>query len=311
MKDEEDQNKWATERAELEQQLAELRSDNRQLKAELDILLSVSEEQERIEQKETAKLLGKLHHTQLQATKYNAEQEAAKQQIIALSKEVEEFSKYRQQYLEQIQSNPAGTDAGVISDLQTELAQARSEAAEQLEEAKIKLQDALTKLEQHDGPGIQAAEMEGLRQEVDQLHRSIRERDQELEHAIGEQRSLEDALEDRDAHLEQIKQKIQLTKVGLEDADAKKHPPEEESVCTAITTVPFLNQQETSGDHGKLNSLTKPIFLGILIGAILCFGVLNGLMVLTGKGEIITTPLGAASMQNQAESQPSPTPPNK
>ena len=264
----------------LEQQLNQLRSEKKEQEAELEILLTTAQEQDQIKSAELQSLQSQLEHLQQQLVVAEEEKEKTLRQL------EEQF----------MQSNMMGASTLICADsieldgaIQLQAGHGPIQATEELQENELALQNALSRLEEQTVSTIDVVDQEVLRQELEQLRLAIKERSNEMEQAIQEQRSLEDALEDRDAHLELVKQEMEQQKVKLESTtmryakavEAHRHAEvmikrlKKQSQAKQVHKFAAIVESDDTGWNGRQ---IKTGFLGMLMGGLICFFVLNVLM---------------------------------
>ncbi len=289
--------------AALQQQINRLRSGKREQEVELEVLLTTAQEQERIETAELQTVQNQIKQLQQQLTAVKKEKNAALRQLKKQS---------RQSRVADSSSLLCSPDLAEIeraTQLQAGLDYECTQTTEQLQERGKILQNRL----EQQASTMDPVDQEVIRQELDQLHNAIKERGSEMERALLEQRSLEDALEDRDAHLEQVKQEMEQLAVKLESATARCEQAEEAHRHAEGMVERLKEQLKKSKSRGIVNSVTgqgadgggrqiKTGLFGMLMGGLVCFSVLNALLVFNGKDEIIFSLTGERAVQEMLSS---------
>ncbi|HEC16559.1 MAG TPA: hypothetical protein ENI99_08335 [Sedimenticola sp.] len=164
------------------------------------------------------------------------------------------------------------------------------------ETVKAELREALAKLDRRFETGADAAEREAMRQELDSLRLSLDERHLELELALTEQRSLEDALEDRDSHLELVRRELEQSRAELEELTARCRKAEDGRIRAEATLGQLRNQAEPAQGSGRVDGSAKamrragvrPVLLGLLLGMLVGFGAPEAWMALHAKDGILS-----------------------
>ncbi|MCF6356017.1 MAG: SUMF1/EgtB/PvdO family nonheme iron enzyme [Candidatus Polarisedimenticolaceae bacterium] len=289
--------------AALQQQINRLRSGKREQELELEVLLSTAQEQERLETAELQTVHNQIKRLQQQLAAVKKERNAALRQLKKQS---------RQSRVADTSSLLCSPDLAEIeraTQLQAGLDYECTQTTEQLQERGKILQNRL----EQQASTMDPVDQEAIRQELDQLHNAIKERGSEMERALLEQRSLEDALEDRDAHLEQVKQEMEQLKVKLESATARYEQADEAHRHAEEMVERLKGQLKKSKSRGIVNTVTehgaggdgrqiKTGLFGMLMGGLICFFVLNVLLVLNGKDEIIFSLTGERVVQEMLSS---------
>ncbi len=282
----------------LERQINRLRSGKREQEVELEVLLSTAQEQEQIETAELQTVQNQLKQLQQQLTAAKKEKEEALQQLEKQSRQS------RMVDASSLLCTPDLAEIERVTQLQAGLDYECTQTTEQLQERGKVLQNRLEQQKSTMDP----VDQEAIRQELEQLHNAIKERGSEMERALLEQRSLEDALEDRDAHLEQVKQEMEQLKVKLESATARYEQADEAHRHAEGMVERLKEQLATYKSRGAANSVTeggtggdgrqvKAGLFGMLMGGLICFSVLNALLVFNGKDEIIFSLTGERAVQ--------------
>jgi len=288
--------------AELDSQIDRLKSGKRAQDAELEILLSTAQEQEQSEATQSQLLRKQLKRLQQRLKVVETEKDNVLRQLGEQSK---------QNKIADASSLICTPDVAemdrMVERQAAGLDHEHTQGTGQLQEREQALQTVLDNLEQQAGSIMDAVDQEVVRQEVEQLRTSIKERSCEIERAMLEQRSLEDALEDRDAHLEQVKQEMDQLKVQLESVTTRYNQAEE-AHRRAEGMVEKLEKQSQKAQgaanrvmmHGgevRSGWQVKNSLLGVLLGGFLCFCVLDALLVLNGKDELIYSLSGETAAQ--------------
>jgi len=282
----------------LKQQIDILKSEKREQELELEVLLTTAQEQEQVETTELQTLRTRLKHLQQRLISIKKERDSALQQL------KKHASQSRAVDASSLLCTPDIAELERATQLQAGLDYECTQTTQQLQERGKVLQN---RLEQQDST-LDAVDQEAIRQELEQLHGAIKERSNEMERAILEQRSLEDALEDRDAHLEQVKQEMEQLKVKLESVTTRYEQADEAHRQTEGMVGRLKEQLKTYKPRGVASIATdngtdgngrqiKAGFFGMLLGGLICFVLLNALLVFNGKDEIIFSLSGERALQ--------------
>ncbi len=281
--------------ADLDREISSLKSKKLEQKAELDILLSTAQEHDQIELTQLRIMRKKFKRLQQKLIATEKEKEEALQQLETPSKQNKTAD------VSSLICTPDVLEMDRVVQLQASMDNGHPQTTEQLQEKEKALQTVLDNLEHKTGSTMDAVDQEAIRQEVAQLRISIKERSYELERAMLEQCSLEDALEDRDAQLEQINQEMEQLKVQLESVTTRYNKAEE--INARLTKQSQLHRshkeanRETDSHAVKSGSRIKMGIIGMLVGGLLCFSIINVLLVLNGKDELIFSLTGETATQ--------------
>ncbi len=149
--------------------------------------------------------------------------------------------------------------------------------------------------------GLEKAEEESLRQELEDLRKTSRNWEQRLEEAEEKCRSLDDALEDRDKEIDQIRLELDEERSRLAESEGRRQQSEEtanqlrELAAQGLTANEYVDPRLANSpktlnmerlDFGPSSGRT--IALWVMLGALICFALLDGWMVISGRGELIT-----------------------
>ena len=286
----------------LDQQVNNLKSRKKEQEVELAALLATAQEQEESNPTQLQALHRQLKHFKLQLITAEKEKEKALQKLEKQSKQ------HKVADVSSLICTPDVDEMDKVIQLQADLGNERPQTTEQLKKKERALQTVLDNLEQQTGSTMDAVDQEVVRQEVEQLRASIKERSYEIERAVLEQRSLEDALEDRDTHLEQMKQEMDQLKVKLESVTTRYNQAEETQRHSEEMVDRLKGKSQTRQTHGAVSRTMhdgatrssqqiKTGFFGMLMGGLLCFCVLNVMLVLNGKDELIFSLSGETAVQ--------------
>jgi len=280
----------------LDQQIHNLKSRKKELEVESAILLATAQEQEESNPTQLQTLHRKLKHLQRRLIIIEKEKKEALHQLEKQSKQ------NRGADVSSLICTPDVDEMDKVIQLQADLGDKRPQTPEQLQKKERALQTVLDNLEQQTGSTMDAVDQEVVRQEVEQLRASIKERSYEIERAVLEQRSLEDALEDRDAHLEQMNQEMDQLKVQLESVTTRYNQAEDthrhtEEMVERLKKRPKSRQANRIATTARSGLQIKTGLFGILLGGLLCFCILNAMLVLNGKDELIYSLSGETAVQ--------------
>ncbi len=195
--------------------------------------------------------------------------------------------------------------------LRTELEFVRSQAAADMGELQKRLAEA-----EAEANVAKGTEQEGAQEDIKHLKKSIKQRQKQVEKANAERHKLEGRLEERDAKIKQLRQDLEDAQVEAEEAGYGRKEAEE--ARTQVEAVLYKLKQEVeeegaareridahfkhSGKALDLSEITgkrisiKSILLGVLVGVGLLFVLLEGFMVLSGRGELITALSGSSQL---------------
>ncbi len=150
--------------------------------------------------------------------------------------------------------------------------------------------------------GLEKAEEEALRQELEDLRKTSENWEQRLKEAEEKCRSLDDALEDRDKEIDQIKLELDEERTKLSQVDEQRQQSEEtvsqlrELAAQGLTANEYVDPRLASSpqtlhvDHLVSDQSSKrSMLLWVLLGVGICFVVLEALVILSGRGELITS----------------------
>ncbi len=150
--------------------------------------------------------------------------------------------------------------------------------------------------------GLEKAEEEALRQELEDLRKTSENWEHRLKEAEEKCRSLDDALEDRDKEIDQIKLELDEERTKLSQVDEQRQQSEEtvsqlrELAAQGLTANEYVDPRLASSpqtlhvDHLVSDQSSKrSMLLWVLLGVGICFVVLEALVILSGRGELITS----------------------
>ena len=149
--------------------------------------------------------------------------------------------------------------------------------------------------------GLEKAEEESLRQELDDLRNTSKNWEERLEKAEEKCRSLDDTLEDRDKEIDKIKLELDEKKSELAEVDEQRQQNEDtanqlrEMASQGFTANEYIDPRLADSpkslhmDHLVSGQSPKwSMSLWILLGIGICFSALEALMFFSGRGELIT-----------------------
>ena len=149
--------------------------------------------------------------------------------------------------------------------------------------------------------GLEIAEEEALRQELDDLRNSSKNWEQRLNEAEKKCKNLDDALEDRDKEIDKIRLELNERQAKLTEAVEQRKESEE-----TVSQLRSLAEQGLAPNEYVDPRLAKPsqtlhmdhvvsdqpakqsTLLWVSLGVGICFVVLEALMIFSGRGELIT-----------------------
>ncbi len=149
--------------------------------------------------------------------------------------------------------------------------------------------------------GLEVAEEEALRQELEDLRKTSKNWEQRLNEAENKCKNLDDALEDRDKEIDKIRRELDERKAKLAEA-VEQHKESEETVSQlrdlagqglAVNEYvdPRLAKSSQTLDMEHVVSeqpAKQSTLLWLALGVGICFIVLEALMIFSGRGELIT-----------------------
>ncbi|MEJ2529324.1 MAG: SUMF1/EgtB/PvdO family nonheme iron enzyme, partial [Gammaproteobacteria bacterium] len=208
---------------------------------------------------------------------------AAREEIAALTLQLEQLrSKYSQLEESLSESDSSSEEADALRE---ELSLVQMHSNMEIKE----LKDELNRLRSEMVTDQEKAEWEALRQELDEMRESSRKSEQRLTEANSKCRTLEDSIEDRDKKFDQIT--LELAELRAKYAEAKN---------TSQGYQERLIQLRDRMEHGEtisqINlddvvsgpSSRQATALWILLGVVICFALLDGLSLFSGRGELIS-----------------------
>ena len=149
--------------------------------------------------------------------------------------------------------------------------------------------------------GLEVAEEEGLRQELEDLRKASKNWEQRVNAAEEKCKSLDDALEDRDKEIDRIKRELFEGKEKLaEEVEQRQQSEETVSQLRELTAqgLPaneyvdprLVSSSQTLHMDDAIPNMpsSKSTLLWLFLGVGLCLVVLEALMIFSGKGELIT-----------------------
>jgi formylglycine-generating enzyme required for sulfatase activity/CRP-like cAMP-binding protein len=148
--------------------------------------------------------------------------------------------------------------------------------------------------------GLEMAEEESLRQELEDLRKTTQNWEQRVTEAEEKCRKLDDALEDRDKEIDQFKIKLDEEKARVAEVE-EQHQQSEETVsklrelsAQGLTANEYVDPRLTSSDkalhieHLVSDQPTNRVYLWVILGVGICFAVLEAIMIFSGRGELLT-----------------------
>ncbi|MCW8908600.1 MAG: SUMF1/EgtB/PvdO family nonheme iron enzyme [Sedimenticola sp.] len=252
--------------------------------------------------RERDELKSTLEKLRLESGASGADQESEAQRLAAeLDALGRELAQVREQaeadvgrLQEQLEAQQAEADESLppVADGELEaLQQALQEARGQLKELEL-------------SSSADAAEGEVLRQEIDKLRRSLEERTTELERTRKESLLLEEKTEERNSEIDRLKLALEAAQVDADEAqfkkqealDARKQVEEalyqlQKQVESERPRDDLMQQSLTASDETPLlpgrNGGRRPLG-ALLVGAVLAFGLAEGIAIMGGKGELLS-----------------------
>ncbi|MCP4128620.1 MAG: SUMF1/EgtB/PvdO family nonheme iron enzyme, partial [Gammaproteobacteria bacterium] len=225
---------------------------------------------------------------------------AAREEIAALTSELEQLR------LTQGEGPSAAGDEEAVTKeaeaLREELKLVQLHSSTEIEELNTALLTARADLKEVEvARGFEKADEESLRLEMDELRESSRRWEQRLTDADSKCRGFEDAIEDRDERIDRITLELEETRLKYSEVESVRQQHEErlnllrESAGQKAATDGYVDPR-LAGPSGDLHlddlysgsSSKGSMLLWLFLGAVICFAVVDGVMILAGRGELVT-----------------------
>jgi formylglycine-generating enzyme required for sulfatase activity/CRP-like cAMP-binding protein len=296
------------------------RADNKELRAELNAMSDTLEEEEQARkaaEKHAAALAAghEQKEQELNALRDSLDQEVRKteqatEQIRQLTEALETL---RNAASEQKSKGGAAADAAELESVRAELELVRIHATADLNALKEELHTAKSMLHAREQEvAKEKTGHEADRQEVERLRATLEQREKQIKRAETERRHLEDAIEDRNAEIDRLRHEAEEALLEAEEAGYGRKEAEEarKQVEEALYELKSDLEKESSrreniiarmhvsgdasmgGAPSYSGSSRRQILVGGVIGAVLLFVLLEGALILTGQGELVTRLLG-------------------
>lgn len=226
---------------------------------------------------------------------------AAREEIEALTSELEQ--------LRSVQGQPEAI-AGEAEEIRKEADALREElnllqlhSGADIEELRSALQTARSRLEEFEAArGLEKADEESTHLELEEFRESSRKWEQRLSETDEKCRTLEDAIEDRDKKIDLITLELDEARLKYTEAESVYRQHEErlnsllESSGQEVAVDEYVDPR-LAGPFRTLHlddlssgySFRSSMLLWFLLGASISFVVLDGVMILAGRGELVTT----------------------
>lgn len=138
---------------------------------------------------------------------------------------------------------------------------------------------------------VDMVEHQAMRQELEALRRTVKDLQHALEEANEQTRMVEDQLEDKNDIIERINQDLDGLRARLSNSEERRHQSDEAKM-QAETRLSLLQERvEANGARGpvagKVQSVA-PLAIGLGVGALLVFVLLQFISFSAGKGELIS-----------------------
>ena len=189
------------------------------------------------------------------------------------------------------------------------------ERAERLEKEQILQDEKLHQLQsQTKDLELQASTLSGekeeLRQELSSCQRLLDDRNKELDELREEYHAFKVEIEARSAEFDQMQQELNEARMEADEANFKRKEAQdsrqqvEDALYQARREVEAVKSGGKVGDETeetldspvvKTAGSSRKLIVGALLGALLTFGLIDGLLIARGNGEIVTSLLGSSS----------------
>ncbi len=292
------------EKTSAEDRSGELEGRNKELEAELHSLTAALEEADRSHEREQRRVL----ELEEQSSRQSEELSSLKRELLEAEGRMRELQGQHEDLRsrsekESAQRQGGEADAEEMEALRAELELVRTQAEEELYALKAQLEEARA------GSQQTHTVKEADRQELVELQRSLEKRKQELARADIERRHLEDAVEDRDSQidqlrleLEQVHAEAEARESNLREADEARAQVEEalydlQHQLEEITVYGNFPENFVQGPPSSERFSRKekrrertPMSRSklLLLGFVALFGLLEGVAIYSGKGELIS-----------------------
>lgn len=191
------------------------------------------------------------------------------------------------------------------------------ERAEQLEKERTLLEEELQQLqsqrqEEELRTSTLSNEKEELRQEFSNCQKLLDDRNKELDQLRDEYHAFKVKFEARTAEFDQMKQELNEARMEADEANFKRQEAQdsrqqvEDALYQARRETEEIKSGGTVGDDSEKTcempivrneGSFRKLVVGALLGAILTFGLIDGLFIASGNGEIVTSLLKDSSQQ--------------
>ncbi len=189
------------------------------------------------------------------------------------------------------------------------------ERAERLEKERI-LQDEKLHQLQSQAKDLElqfstlSSEKEELRQELSSYQRLLDDRNKELDQLREEYHAFKVKIEAQSAEFDQMQQELNEARMEADEANFKRKEAQdsrqqvEDALYQARREVEAIKSGGKVGDDTeetfdspvvKIAGTSRKLIVGALLGALLTFGLIDGLLIARGNGEIVTSLLGGSS----------------
>lgn len=132
---------------------------------------------------------------------------------------------------------------------------------------------------------VDVVEHQALRQEVESLRKTVADLQQELDHTNDQARQAEDQLEDKNAMIEDLRRDIEGLQQSVNKTESHRRKAEEARL-QSDTKLSVLQERMEAG-LGPLPEKRGFSWVGLVLGGLLLFGILEGISFGTGRGELI------------------------
>ncbi len=242
---------------------------------------------------ESSLLMERLSNLRSEARELERSRDAASNQVAGLEAELEQYKKI-------VEANEPEVRPEQYEALQNELADYKEHSRHQLQELQEQLDSQAKRHESHrsaGGDSESVLELEMLRQEHDNLSRSLEDRQSELQSSQQTCQLLEDELEDAHTSIDEMRRQLEKQEEELkkfkEEAE-KQHESVSEMLAESIQqeeefekSVPVLDINSA----GRLQKKQK--ILSMLSGAAILFVVLEAISIVAGPGELLGNLFGS------------------
>lgn len=283
---------------ELNQLRDELVSAQEQVSTEAaDVLKqSLADEQIRAEKAETkaAEMVDEIAslRSELEQVTLSADKTDESEEVAALQAELDLVRSQANADLETLQLQ--------LEEARTQMVDGSANAEKDVEAMSRELEDLRVQLKAKDDGGI--TENSLLHQEIEELKRTVSEREEKISEFDKSLRRLDEQIEDRNEEVDRHRQAMEAAQVDAEEAEFRAQEAEDarKQVEEALYALQqqVENQRPKDSDASVIDSFTPQLnnagggqrmgIIGVVLGAVIAFGVAEGLAIMGGGGELLT-----------------------